>query len=58
MPTWFYNRPLDKADPTEALVAEAFNKLPGKWFIRWGYFYERKKQAGRRDKEGDFILLL
>lgn len=57
MPTWFYNRPLEKADPTEALVADVFNRLPGKWFIRWGYFYERKNLAGLRDKEGDFILM-
>ena len=57
MPTWFYNRPLDKADPTEAKVAEVFNELPDGWFIRWGYFYERKSAAGFRDKEGDFILL-
>lgn len=57
MPTWFYNRPAEQADPTEALVAEVFNRLPGKWFIRWGYFYERKNHAGLKDKEGDFILL-
>lgn len=57
MPTWFYNRPLEKADPTEAKVAEVFNELPKGWYIRWGYFYERKSTAGLRDKEGDFILL-
>lgn len=57
MPTWFYNRPLEKADPTEAKVAEVFNELPKGWYIRWGYFYERKSVAGLRDKEGDFILL-
>ena len=57
MPTWFYNRPLEKADPTEAKVAEVFNELPNGWYIRWGYFYERKTVAGLRDKEGDFILL-
>ena len=57
MPTWFYNRPLEKADPTEAKVAEVFNELPNGWYIRWGYFYERKSAAGLRDKEGDFILL-
>jgi hypothetical protein len=57
MPTWFYNRPLEKADPTEAKVAEVFNELPNGWYIRWGYFYERKSVAGLRDKEGDFILL-
>lgn len=57
MPTWFYNRPLDKADPTELKVAEVLNQLPEGWRIRWGYFYERKSAAGIRDKEGDFILL-
>lgn len=57
MPIWFYNRPLDKADPTELKVAEVLNQLPGGWRIRWGYFYERKSAAGLRDKEGDFIIL-
>lgn len=57
MPTWFYNRPTEQADPTEALVAEVFNRLPGDWYIRWGYFYERRQNAGLRDLEGDFILL-
>lgn len=57
MPTWFYNRPIDKADPTEAKVAEIFNQLSGDWYIRWGYFYDRKSAAGLKDKEGDFILL-
>ncbi|WP_269522403.1 nuclease-related domain-containing DEAD/DEAH box helicase [Coraliomargarita parva] len=57
MPIWFYNRPLDKADPTELRVAEVLNQLPEGWRIRWGYFYERKRHAGMRDREGDFILL-
>lgn len=57
MPIWFYNRPLDKADPTEAKVAEVFNQLPDSWRIRWGYFYERKSSQGLKDREGDFILL-
>lgn len=57
MPIWFYNRPLDKTDPTELKVAEVLNQLPDGWRIRWGYFYERKSAAGLRDKEGDFILL-
>ncbi len=57
MPIWFYNRPLDRADPTEAKVAEVFNQLPEGWFIRWGYFYERKSARGLKDREGDFILL-
>ncbi|MFP4261643.1 MAG: DEAD/DEAH box helicase family protein [Opitutales bacterium] len=57
MPTWFYNRPLDKADPTELRVAQVFDQLPEGWMIRWGYFYERKSSAGLKDREGDFILL-
>lgn len=57
MPIWFYNRPLDKADPTELKVAELLNQMPEGWRIRWGYFYERKSAAGLRDKEGDFIIL-
>lgn len=57
MPIWFYNRPLDKADPTELRVAQIFDQLPEGWMIRWGYFYERKGQQGLRDREGDFILL-
>ncbi len=57
MSIWFYNRPLDKANPTELKIAEVLNQLPDGWRIRWGYFYERKANAGLRDKEGDFILL-
>lgn len=57
MPIWFYNRPPDKVDPTEAEVAQVFNQLPDGWYIRWGYFYDRKSKPGLRDKEGDFILL-
>jgi hypothetical protein len=57
MPTWFYNRPLDKADPTEAKVAEVFNELPDGWFIRWGYFYERKSAAGFRTRRATLFCL-
>lgn len=58
MAIWFYNRPLDKADPTELKVAQMLDdQLSDDWRIRWGYFYERKSSVGLRDKEGDFILL-
>jgi len=45
---------MDQADPTEALVAERLQSLDDSWRIRWGYFYEA---GGRRDREGDFIIL-
>ena len=57
MPTWFYNRPTEQADPTESLVAEVLNQLEGDWTIRWGYFYQRAPGDNRRDREGDFIIL-
>ena len=57
MPIWFYNRPLDRADVTEVKVAGVFNALPDGWYVRWGYFYERKRREGFKDLEGDFILL-
>ncbi len=31
MPIWFYNRPLDKANPTELKVAEILIQLPEGW---------------------------
>jgi len=53
MALFFYNRPLEKADPTERLVAEYLAKLSDDWLIRWGYFYA----GAREDHEGDFLVL-
>lgn len=57
MPTWFYNRPIERVDPTEKKVADVFDRLQGSWYIRWGYFYRDGRANGRADREGDFILL-
>mgnify|MGYP006281650283 FL=1 len=58
MPLWFYNRPAELADPTEARVAETLNQLDGDWLIRWGFFYERAQTNSHlKDREGDFVML-
>ena len=57
MPTWFLNRPQEKADPTELKVAQVFNKLKGDWYIRWGFYYNRNQHSEQKDREGDFVLL-
>jgi hypothetical protein len=54
MPEWFYNRPPEKANPTERVVAEHLNRLGEGWIIRWGYYYAGCQ--GTNDREGDFLI--
>jgi hypothetical protein len=52
---WIYDRPPDKADVTEHLVAEKLSQLDERWLIRWGYYYspDRGKEP---EREGDFLV--
>ena len=50
MARWIYQRPLDRCDPTELVVAKRLAHLGDEWVIRWGFYYET-------DREGDFLIL-
>jgi hypothetical protein len=50
MARWIYQRPVDRCNPTELVVAKRLSRLGDEWVIRWGFYYEA-------DREGDFVIL-
>jgi hypothetical protein len=50
MARWFYQRPLNRCNSTELIVAKRLALLSDQWVIRWGFFYDT-------DREGDFLIL-
>jgi Nuclease-related domain/Uncharacterized conserved protein (DUF2075) len=50
MARWIYQRPVDRCNPTELVVAKRLARLDDEWVIRWGFYYET-------DREGDFVIL-
>jgi len=50
MARWIYQRPIERCDPTELLVAKRLALLSDGWVIHWGFYYDS-------DREGDFLIL-
>src|ERR1700684_2630669 len=50
MARWIYQRPIERCNQTELLVAKRLALLSDDWVIRWGFYYDL-------DREGDFLIL-
>jgi Nuclease-related domain/Uncharacterized conserved protein (DUF2075) len=50
MARWIYQRPIERCNQTELLVAKRLALLSDDWVIRWGFYYDS-------DREGDFLIL-
>ena len=50
MARWIYQRPIERCDPAELIVAKRLALLSDEWVIRWGFYYDS-------DREGDFLIL-
>ena len=55
MALWIVNRPRDKADPGESLVADCLSRLEDDWVICWGYRYGSNGSSDP-EREGDFVI--
>jgi len=44
MARWIYQRPVDRCNPTELVVAKRLGRLDDEWLIRWGFYYETAKE--------------